>query len=151
MAESMDKMPHHLMRLAQTHRLAKAIASQAIWQCVSCQTCSSRCPQAVDCASVMDRLREVSIACDCVHPDAQRTVLFQQAFLDNIRRNGRMNELELIGQFKTQAFKKDLNLPLLFKDSMLAPRMIRRRKFHPFGEKVKDRPLVQRIFERCKP
>ena len=30
-------------------------------------------------------------------PAPRRTVVFQQAFLDNIRRNGRLNELELIG------------------------------------------------------
>ena len=64
-------------------------------------------------------------------------------------RNGRLNELELIGVYKTQSFADDFSLPLLLKDSLLAPKLMRRRKFHLVGEKVKDRDVVRRIFERC--
>jgi len=76
-------------------------------------------------------------------------VLFQLAFLQNIRRFGRLNELELIRLFKTSAFLKDLNLPLLFKDALLAPELLKRRKLHFKGETVRDRKVVARIFQRC--
>ena len=33
-------------------------------------------------------------------------IAFQNAFLDNIRRNGRLNELELIAQFKLAVFSR---------------------------------------------
>lgn len=82
-------------------------------------------------------------------PVQKRTVIFQKAFLNNIRRNGRLNELELVGFFKTGAFLKDLSVPFLFKDSLLAPKMMSRGKFHLLGEKVNDRDLVRRIFDRC--
>ncbi len=76
-------------------------------------------------------------------------MIFQQAFLDNIRRNGRLNELELIARFKTRAFVSDWNVPMLFKDAMLGPKLIRRDKFHLRGEKVRDRDVVSRIFQQC--
>lgn len=148
-AERMDVLPNQLIRLVQLGRLDKAMRADAIWQCVSCVTCSTRCPKSVDCAAVLDALRQLSVEGGVASPAQRRTILFQQAFLDNVRRNGRLTELELIGMFKTKAFFGDLNIPMLFKDAMLAPQLLRRGKFHFLGEKVKDRGIVERIFERC--
>ena len=85
---------------AATWPNGKALRAQGMWQCVSCQTCSTRCPKSVDCAGIMDALRQLSFERGVTTPEQQRTVLFQKAFLGNIRRNGRLNELELIGEFK---------------------------------------------------
>lgn len=149
MAEQMDLLPNQLIRLVQLGRLERALRCDAIWQCVSCLTCSTRCPKSVDCAGVMDALRQLSVEQDCVAPQHRRTVLFQKAFLENIRRNGRLRELELVGEFKTRTFLSELDVPFLFKDAMLGPKMLKRRKLHLLGERVKDRGVVQRIFERC--
>lgn len=114
-------------------------------------TCSTRCPKSVDCAGIIDTLRQSAVARGMASEERQRTVVFQRAFLDNIRRNGRLCEVELIGEFKTRAFFKDMNLPLLFKDAMLAPQLMKRKKFHLRGERVRDRGVVRRIFEKCEP
>ncbi len=149
MAERMDIVPNQIVRLVQLGQTAKAIACDAIWTCISCQTCSTRCPKSVDCAGLMDHLRQLSIAGSVSSPAQQRTVLFQKAFLRNIRRNGRLNELELVGTFKTSAFLNDLEIPFLFKDAALAPRLKARGKLKLNGAKVRDREVVDRIFERC--
>ena len=36
------------------------LASKAIWTCVSCQTCVSRCPMKVDTPALIDRLRSLA-------------------------------------------------------------------------------------------
>lgn len=149
MAERMDVIPSQIMRLVQMGRVAKAMKAESIWLCVSCQTCSTRCPKSVNIAGVVDALRQLSFEQNATSPAQQRTVIFQKAFLSNIRRNGRLNELELVGFFKTGSFLKDLSVPFLFKDSLLAPKMMTRGKFHLVGEKVKDRDVVRRIFDRC--
>jgi heterodisulfide reductase subunit C2 len=149
MAEEMDLMPNQIIRLAQLGQEDRAAQSQAIWLCVSCQTCSARCPKSVDCAGVMDEMRQLSLEKSTYAAAQQRTVLFQLAFLQNIKKFGRLNELELIRSFKTAAFFKDLNVPMLFKDALLAPELLKRKKLHITGEKVKDRSVVTRIFERC--
>lgn len=148
-AERMDLLPHQLIRLVQIGRLDRALRSEAVWQCVSCLTCSTRCPQSVDCAGLIDALRELSLAQGMVSPAQQRTALFQQAFLENIRRNGRLAEMELIAAYKTRSFLRELSVPELFKDAWLAPKLACRGKLHLRGEKVKDRRLVARIFQRC--
>jgi heterodisulfide reductase subunit C len=148
-AQRMDMLPNQLMRLVQLGHVEKAMRADAVWQCVSCMTCSTRCPKSVDCAAVMDALRQLSAEAGVASAACRRTVIFQEAFLDNIRRNGRLAEIELAGAFKTRAFCGDLSVPMLLKDSWLAPRMMKRGKFHLRAEKVKDRGIVRRIFERC--
>lgn len=148
-AERMDALPNQVVRLVQNGQVDQAMAKEAIWLCVSCQTCATRCPKSVNCTGIMDALRQLSVENGVDVPAVRRTVIFQKAFLNNIRRNGRLNELELVGVFKTWGFLKDVSVPFLFKDSMLAPKMMQRGKFHLLGEKVRDRSVVDRIFARC--
>jgi heterodisulfide reductase subunit C2 len=148
-AGRMDVVPNQILRLAQAGEWDRAARAASIWLCVSCQTCSTRCPKSCDCAGVMDALRQAAYERGLASPEQARTMLFQKAFLRNIRRHGRLNELELIGLFKMSVFLNDLSIPFLFKDAMLAPRTMALGKFHLTGETVRDRGVVERIFERC--
>ena len=141
--------PNQVFRLVQLDQCETAIGSQAIWQCVSCQTCSSRCPQKVDCAAVMDGLRETAMAQNCVSPAARQIVAFQQAFLADIRRNGRLYELELIARFKAGALRQTARPGILFKDAGLGPQLQKRKKLHFTPERTRDVAVVERIFARC--
>jgi heterodisulfide reductase subunit C len=145
----MDLVPHQIFRLLQLGHTDRAARSRAVWQCVSCQTCSTRCPQKVDCAGVMDAMRQQSAREGAVAPSAERVLLFQQAFLHNIRRHGRLNELELIGLFKARDLAARADLAFLFKEAGLAPRLREKKKFHLTGETVADTGVVKRIFDRC--
>ena len=147
--EQMDLLPNQLVHLVQMGRLNRALKCEAIWKCVSCMTCSTRCPKSVDCAGIMDALREMAAEQGKASKERLRTVLFQQAFLDNIHRNGRLREVELIGAFKARTFFKDGNIALLMNGAMLAPALLKRKKFRLIGERVKDRGVVARIFEKC--
>jgi heterodisulfide reductase subunit C2 len=149
MAERMDLLPNQLLRLVQLGRLDRALPCEAIWKCVSCMTCSARCPKSVDCAGVMDALREMAVGQRRASKERLRTVLFQQAFLANIRRNGRLGEVGLIGAFKAGAFFKDGNVLELMNGAMFAPALMKRKKLNLRGERVKDRGVVERIFEKC--
>ncbi len=149
MAVGVDMPPNQVVRALQLGNFEKAMASDTIWTCVSCQTCSTRCPQSVDCAGIMDALREGSLRQGISSPAQKSIVAFQQAFLNNIRRNGRLDEIELIAEFKLRALPSERSLRFLFKDAGLAPELQKRHKLHLRGEKVKDRAVVRRIFERC--
>jgi heterodisulfide reductase subunit C2 len=147
-ASHMETPPAKIMRLLQLGEHGRALAADSIWQCVSCQTCSTRCPKSVDCAGVMDALRQTAFERGVASPAQRRTIVFQKAFLDNIRRNGRLDEIELIMQFKGEVFLRSRNVAFLFEDATLAGQLQKRRKLHLRGEKVKDRAVVRRIFER---
>jgi heterodisulfide reductase subunit C len=145
----MDIAPNQLVRLLQVGDSDAAMRSSAIWECVSCQTCSARCPKNVDCAGVMDALREVSLAENKTAETQNAIVAFQKTFLENIRRNGRLAELELIGFYKADLLWNTGRIGVLFKDASLGPKMSKRKKLHLLPEKAKDRGVVERIFARC--
>ena len=96
----------------------------------------------------MDALRQAACRRGTAPPAQRRTVVFQKAFLDNIRRNGRLDEIELIAAFKGEVFFRGRSLPFLFEDAGLAPQLQKRRKLHLRGERVRDRGVVARIFAR---
>lgn len=148
-AGRMEIAPNQLVRLVQAGQLERALVSEALWHCVSCQTCTTRCPKSVNCAGVLDALRQIAVERGIESPAQQRTTVFLKAFLANIRKNGRVGELELVGQFKTRVFLKDLNIPFLMKDALLGPKMMGKGKLHLVGEKAKDRAVVDRIFAKC--
>ena len=62
MAARADIKPHELVRLVQT-RSARGRCSPAgcIWECTSCQTCITRCPQKVDISAHERRAAALSL------------------------------------------------------------------------------------------
>jgi heterodisulfide reductase subunit C len=151
MAERMDVLPSQIIRFVQIGEVNEAAKSGSVWQCVSCLTCSTRCPKSVNIAGVMDALKEISLQKNCVHKDFKRIVAFQKSFLDTIRRNGRTNEFELVAEYKVRGFLGDFNPFLALKDAELGLPMLTRGKLHPWkiGSPVKDKALVKRIFQKC--
>ncbi len=150
MADQMDILPSTLIRWVQYGEVDKAASTTAAWQCVSCLTCSTRCPKSVNIAGVMEALKQIAVERNCVHPQLKRIVAFQKAFLGTLRRNGRLNELELVADYKFRGFFNDFNPILAMKDAMLGPKMLAMGKLHiKLGGPVKDKALVRRIFERC--
>ena len=152
-AERMDVMPNQVIRLVQLGQLDRAMRCLSIWTCLSCQTCTARCPQAVDCATIIDVVRQQAAANGIIPEEQQRIYLFQRAFLDNVRKFGRVNEVELIRVFKMRSLFSDYDVISAMKDGMkdlpLAFKLRQRGKLHLRGEKARDTEVVRRIFDRC--
>ena len=150
MADQMDVIPSTIMRMVQMGDVDDAAKSTAVWQCLACLTCSPRCPKSVQVAEVMDALKQIAFEKKIVHKKIKRTVVFQKTFIDTVRRNGRLNELELTGFFKFNGFLNDFSIPKLLADGKFAIPMILRNKLHfKPGSPVKDKAVVRRIFEKC--
>ena len=61
MAPHMDVLPNQIIRLAQLGMQERLLASRAIWTCVSCMTCNSRCPKDIRIAEVIESLRDMAM------------------------------------------------------------------------------------------
>ena len=72
-----------------------------LWECVSCETCVTRCPQQVDIPAMIDALRQMSVAAAKATKDSTVPV-FNDVFLRTVRRFGRMHEIGLMASYKTQ-------------------------------------------------
>ncbi len=151
-AERMDVLPNRLVQMVQQNDQDAAISNGAIWLCLSCQTCTERCPKEVDPAGIIDALRQFALKANKVPASRQRILAFQQAFLTSIRKHGRLAEFELTLDFKARGyFATPMDIPFLMENALLAPKMITRGKLHFLPHGVKDTALVKRIFDRCQP
>jgi heterodisulfide reductase subunit C len=146
----MDLLPSTVIRLVQYGEVQQAASAQSPWQCVACLTCSTRCPKSVNIAGVMDALKQISLEKKCVHPKQKRIVAFQRSFLNAVKRNGRINEIEMVAEYKIRGFLGDANPILALKDADLGLPMLTRNKLSiRVGSPVKNKALVRRIFDKC--
>lgn len=110
-AEDMDMSPTQVMQGVRLGQKDMVLDSRAIWLCASCETCSTRCPQEVDIAKVMDAARRLALkeGKAVSAPDVQA---FHKSALESMRFFGRIFELGLIGVLKlrTRKFAQDMGL-----------------------------------------
>ena len=102
---AMDLGPRQIMRAIQLGLKKEVMQSTTIWLCVSCETCSSRCPAKIDIAKVMESLR-ILAAAEGTTPAEKGIDLFHHEFLNSMRRYGRIHEFTMSAAFvlKTRDF-----------------------------------------------
>ena len=148
---NMDMLPHQVIRSVLFNQKERALSSKTIWICASCETCTTRCPNEIDIARVMDVLRQIRVegGGDLGEP----TILaFHQAFLKSIKKSGRIHELTMIGNYtrmsgglrgkiKTGEWKNDLKLGM---------KMFLRGKLKIVYFKSKGTREVRKLFDQAK-
>ena len=140
LAYEMDYSPRQILRLLQLGLINEALNSRAIWLCLTCETCTTRCPRDIDLAKVMSSLREMAIA-QRIKPAEKDILIFHRSFLELIKRGGRLFELGLVGLYKLRSRR-------LFQDLFLAPAMLRRGKLKFIPRRMKGQDKVARIFAK---
>ncbi len=141
----MDLKPNQMMHLAllgDEQSVDELLSSESIWNCVTCETCTTRCPKDVKPSRVIDALRELAIERKKLSKRAANVIKFHKAFLDSIRFAGRVPEFFLIVDYKLRS--KDF-----FQDITLAPTMFLRGKLHFFPHKIKGIDEIRKIFKKC--
>jgi heterodisulfide reductase subunit C len=119
----------------------RALQDESIWLCLTCETCSARCPNGCDPARVIDALRE--LARESGQARMPRNIgAFHKAFLEQIRTNGRLHEMGLVMDYK-------LKTGDLMKDVTNAPGMFARGKLNLRADKIDGVNEIKRIFEQC--
>ncbi len=141
-APYMDIRPNNIIRMIQMGMKEAVLGSSAIWLCVSCETCGTRCPNDIDIGALMDALREMSIE-EGVPPREKNIHLLHEAFIQSIKRGGRVHEATMLIDYKLRSrdFLTDL-----------APgmRLFLKGKIPLFPRFIKGRREIKKIFERCK-
>jgi heterodisulfide reductase subunit B len=128
-AEFFDWQPNQIMRAVQLGQEDIALEAGTPWLCASCQTCTTRCPQGLDVAGIMDFLtREASAR--GIEPQIPEVDTFNKTFMRHVRLWGRSYELGLTAEMKlrTRNLTEDLDLGMkLFRKNKLPflPRVTR--------------------------
>lgn len=149
-AFAMDLLPHQVIRSILLLQEEKVLSSRTIWVCASCETCTTRCPNEIDIAKVMDVLRQIQIESGKLSKEP-KVPIFHKAFLASIKKRGRVHELSLLGNYslksgdlgeklKTGEWKNDLKLGI---------KMFLRGKFKILPPKCEGVKELQKIFARA--
>ena len=140
-APYMDIRPNNIIRMIQMGMKKAVLGSSAIWLCVSCETCGTRCPNEIDIGVLMDSLREMAVE-EGIPAREKNIHLLHEAFIQSIRRGGRVHEATMLVDYKLRSrdFMTDL-----------APGMMLflKGKIPVFPSLIKGRKEIKRIFERC--
>ena len=142
LASVMEYNPNKVIKMIQMGMKDEVLGSSTIWLCASCETCITRCPNKVDIARMMDTLREMAIRSG-VKAGQKRILKFHNAFLHNIRFNGRINEPMMMVEYKLRSGD-------LFSDMASAVPMFLKGKLHLVSPRPKDMATVKRIFKETK-
>lgn len=97
-AYAMDITPAQILRLVQLGQKDSLLRSSAIWLCIGCETCGTRCPNEIHAGAVIDALRQLALK-DNV-PAAEKSVFkLHKAFLSTIHLWGRLHEVSMLAQY----------------------------------------------------
>ncbi|MCU0661385.1 MAG: 4Fe-4S dicluster domain-containing protein [Myxococcota bacterium] len=141
MAQEMSLRPHDIMRAIASGHEQRLFEGDSIWLCLTCETCTARCPNECDPARVIDFLREKALAKN--PKKAPRPIrAFHKAFIRQIRTHGRVYEMGLIADYK-------LSGGALFQDVSAAPGMMARGKLALMPSTIDGIADVRRIVDAC--
>jgi heterodisulfide reductase subunit C len=101
-AYAMDYFPNQIIHLVRLGLKEKVLNSTTIWLCASCETCATRCPNEIEIVRLMDILREESVKAG-VNSRVSNILKFHQAFLDQIKKKGRIDEVSLMISYEMKS------------------------------------------------
>ncbi len=141
MAVESKLRPHDILRLLQQGRRGELLSSQSIWLCLTCETCTARCPNECDPARIIDALREIAWNEGLADPP-RKIEAFHRSFLNQIRRSGRIFEFGLVAGYKMRS-------GALFSDVLSVPGMLSRGKLALAPVRITRIKEIRRIFDTC--
>jgi heterodisulfide reductase subunit C len=149
-AINMDLLPHQIIRSVILNRQERVLSSKTIWVCASCETCTTRCPNEIDIARVMDVLRQIQIDSEREAREPKITA-FHRAFLESIKSRGRVHELTMIRNYtqKSGDFKDKIKSGEWKNDVKLGMKMFMRGKLKIIPSRCEGVKEVRKIFKQA--
>jgi heterodisulfide reductase subunit C len=138
---AMDISPTQVIHAIRLGQVDLVLNSHTIWVCASCETCTTRCPQGVDIAKVIDAARNYAKILNRV-PEKSVDIFFT-TFMDNIAKYGGLYELGLaLGiKLKTKEF---------FKDAEIGRKMFFKGKLKLIHHKTKNVKEIREMLKKIK-
>ena len=149
---AMDYLPHVILRMVQLGLKDRVLSSTTIWVCASCETCTTRCPNEIDIAGVMDTLRRMALAqASPVSPAVRDVPKFHLAFLESIKAGGRVHEVSMLARYMLKSnWWAKLKSRELLKEARLGWEMFRHGKLKLLPHRIRQRSEIKELFRRAK-
>ncbi len=144
----MDIKPHQVVRLVQLGQREALLGASSIWVCLSCEMCSTYCPNEIDVAGLMNHLKNAVVSGRRT-PAEYEIAAFHDVFLRVLRENGRINDLQLMQRYriKTLLHGQVPTREELATDAVLAWDLFKRRRLRFLPEKSGAAGEIRRVLE----
>jgi heterodisulfide reductase subunit C len=140
-AYAMDVTPAQILRLVQLGQKDTLLHSSAIWLCIGCETCGTRCPNQIHAGAVIDALRQLALK-DNV-PAAEKSVFrLHKAFLSTLRLWGRLHEVSMLAQYAAT----NLASRAVFGNIDMGAALFLKGKLELLPHRTKDMRQVRQLF-----
>ncbi|RLC27733.1 MAG: heterodisulfide reductase [Deltaproteobacteria bacterium] len=143
---AMDIFPDQIIRLLQLGQEQRILNCSTIWICSACETCTTRCPNGIDIAGVMDFLKERAVKAGIKIPQS-RVYTFHSSFLNDIRRRGRVFEGRLMleymirsGEMTRKLLQNDMG-----PDMSMGWNMFKKGRMPLLPKGIKDKQEIKKI------
>lgn len=148
---AMDYLPNQILHMIQMGLKEEVLKSATIWVCASCETCTTRCPNDIDIAKIMDVMRRASLESGLAVGE-KKVPVFHDAFLSSIKSKGRVYELGMIGQYtlKSGDAKAKLISGSFIEEVKLGWQMFKKGKLKLFPQKIKRTGEIKKLFKKLK-
>jgi len=144
---AMDLYPDQLIRLALLGQEAQVLGSNTIWVCSSCETCTTRCPNGIDIAGVMDWLKEEAVQRGRAIPESD-VANFHRFFLEAVRDGGgRLPEALLMRRFTLYQIKSGHSAWEVLRNLKLGWKLLRRGRLSLRTHPLHNKKEVSAIFK----
>ena len=148
---AMDLYPDEVIRMVILGQRETVLACQTIWVCAACETCTTRCPNDVKIAELMDFLKEMAVQKGV--PSAQpRISALHETFLNNIKKWGRLYEPALLPAYllKSRGLLEKWHSGTWRYDINLVYRMFAKGRVPLKPKSIKGKGEVRKILTRRK-
>ena len=153
-AFAMDYLPDVILRMVQLGLKDRVLNSSTIWICASCETCTTRCPNEIDIAGVMDTLRRMALFEGRAAPAVRDIPKFHQAFLGSIKAGGRVHEIGMLRRYMLKTLKTSLWAKLwsgeLLEQAKLGWGMFRRGKLKIRPHRIRQSREIKELFAKSR-
>lgn len=145
---AMDIYPDQVIRLVLLGQKDRVLTCRTIWVCSACETCTTRCPNGVDIAATMDALKEMAVEAGVKIPE-EKTYAFHKAFLEDVKKRGRMFEGRLMQSYllKSGELFRKLSDGSIREDVALGMNMFKKGRLPLLPKGIKNKREIKEILK----
>ncbi len=124
--------------------------SATIWVCLSCEMCTTYCPNEVKVAETINHLRNMAFR-SATPPKEKILAVFHETFLDQLQRFGRVNEAWLIGALngKPEILAEKIKRGLLKDELALGLEMYRKGKLRLLPRRCRETKKIRAVCKKA--
>lgn len=130
---------HKIMRLLQAGQKQAILSSHSLWLCATCESCTTRCPNNIDVARIMDVLRHMARREGYV--TEKQVKQFNDGFLHSVQKHGRVFELGTLMRYVARSGR-------FWTDAELGPKVLAKGKIAVRPHDIQGKEHVAKIINR---